>query len=165
MDIELSGITGLDATRQIAESVPGVSVLILTASEREDYLSQALKAGASGYVLKRANTEELVGAIRSVHSGEMFIYPRMTTKLVNDYVKRLQNSKGHDPYERLSLREREVLPLLAEGHKNHEIGILLCVSPYTVQTYRQRIMKKLDLHNGTELLRYALRRGLIKLDP
>ena len=164
MDIDLSGIDGLDATRQISESVPAVSVLILTASEREDDLSQALKAGASGYMLKRANIEELVGAIRSVHSGETFIYPRMTTKLVADYVRRLNNGNGQqDLYRMLSLREREVLPLLAEGHTNHEIGDLLFVSPYTVQTYRQRIMKKLNLHSGTELLRYALRKGIIKL--
>ncbi|MCH7786485.1 MAG: response regulator transcription factor [Chloroflexi bacterium] len=164
MDIDLSGIDGLDATRQISESVPAVSVLILTASEREDDLSQALKAGASGYMLKRANIEELVGAIRSVHSGETFIYPRMTTKLVADYVRRLHNGNGQeDLYSMLSLREREVLPLLAEGHTNHEIGDLLFVSPYTVQTYRQRIMKKLNLHSGTELLRYALRKGIIKL--
>lgn len=164
MDIDLSGIDGLDATRQISESVPAVSVLILTASEREDDLSQALKAGASGYMLKRANIEELVGAIRSVHSGETFIYPRMTTKLVADYVRRLNNGNGQqDLYSMLSLREREVLPLLAEGHTNHEIGDLLFVSPYTVQTYRQRIMKKLNLHSGTELLRYALRKGIIKL--
>ena len=164
MDIDLSGIDGLDATRQISESVPAVSVLILTASEREDDLSQALKAGASGYMLKRANIEELVGAIRSVHSGETFIYPRMTTKLVADYVRRLNNGNGQeDLYNMLSLREREVLPLLAEGHTNHEIGDLLFVSPYTVQTYRQRIMKKLNLHSGTELLRYALRKGIIKL--
>ena len=164
MDIDLSGIDGLDATRQISESVPAVSVLILTASEREDDLSQALKAGASGYMLKRANIEELVGAIRSVHSGETFIYPRMTTKLVADYVRRLNNGNGQeDLYNMLSLREREVLPLLAEGHTNHEIGDLLFVSPYTVQTYRQRIMKKLNLHSGTDLLRYALRKGIIKL--
>lgn len=164
MDIDLSGIDGLDATRQITESVPAVSVLILTASEREDHLSQALKAGASGYMLKRASIDELVGAIRSVHSGEMFIYPRMTAKLVADYVRRLHNGNGQeDSYSLLSLREREVLPLLAEGHTNHEIGDLLFVSPYTVQTYRQRIMKKLNLHSGTELLRYALRKGIIKL--
>lgn len=164
MDIDLSGINGLDATRQITESVPGVSVLILTASEREDHLSQALKAGASGYMLKRASIEELVEAIRSVHSGKTSIYPRMATKLVTDYVRRLQNGNAQeDSYGMLSLREREVLPLLAEGHTNHEIGDLLFVSHYTVQTYRQRIMKKLDLHSGTELLRYALRKGIIKL--
>ena len=164
MDIDLSGIDGLDATRQISESVPSVSVLILTASEREDDLSQALKAGASGYMLKRANIEELVGAIRSVHSGETFIYPRMTTKLGADDVRRLNNGTGQpDLYRLRRLREREVLPLLAEGHTNHEIGDLLFVSPYTVQTYRQRIMKKLNLHSGTELLRYALRKGIIKL--
>ncbi len=164
MEIDLPGVNGLDATRQITESAPTVSVLILTASEREDHLSQALKAGASGYMLKRANIDELVGAIRSVHSGETYIYPRMATKLVADYIKRLHNgNRQGDSYDMLSLREWEVLPLLAEGHTNHEIGDLLFVSPYTVQTYRQRIMKKLNLHSGTDLLRYALHKGIIKL--
>ncbi|MCH7746044.1 MAG: response regulator transcription factor [Chloroflexi bacterium] len=150
------------ALRHVA--VPLLAVLILTASEQEDHLSQALKAGASGYMLKRANIDELVGAIRSVHSGETYIYPRMATKLVADYVKRLHNGNGYDDsYGTLSLREREVLPLLAEGHTNNEIGDLLFVSPFTVQTYRQRIMKKLNLHSGTDLLRYALRKGIIKL--
>ena len=164
MDIEMPGLSGLDATREIAQAVPKVSVLILTIYDREDFLFQALQAGAMGFVLKTANVEELVGAIRTVNAGEIFIHPRMATKLVGEYLRRVRSSSGEDSYDRLSVREREVLPLLAESHTNQEIAGMLHLSPYTVPTYRQRIMRKLDLHNRTELLKYALRRRLINLE-
>ena len=106
-----------------------------------------------------------MAAIRTVHSGDVFIYPRMATMLVGDYVKRMQTDSGKDPYDRLSTREREVLPMLADGRTNHEIAETLHVSPDTVQTYRQRVMRKLDLHSKTELLKYALRKRLISLEP
>ena len=165
MDINMPGLSGLDATRMITEAVPGVSLLILTIYDREDYLFQALQAGALGYLLKSASVEELTGAIRTVHSGEVSIYPRMATKLVGDYLKRMRSGWDEDAYGRLSMREREVLPLLAESHTNQEIAAMFHLSPYTVQTYRQRIMKKLDLHSRTELLKYALRRNIVSLDP
>ena len=163
MDIAMPGLSGLDATKRITESLPKVSVLILTIHDREDFLFQAIQAGALGYVLKTITVEELVAAIRTVHSGDVFIYPRMATMLVGDYLRRTHSGDGKDSYERLSTRE--VLPLLADGHTNHEIGDSLHVSPHTVQTYRQRIMRKLDLHSKTELLKYALRKRLIGLDP
>ena len=165
MDIDMPGLSGIEATRRIAESVPSVSVLVLTAHDREDFLFQALQAGALGYVLKTIQVEDLMSAIRTVHSGEVFIYPRMATMLVDDYVKRMRADGDNDPYGKLSTREREVLPMLADGATNHEIADHLHLSPNTVQTCRQRIMRKLDLHSKTELLKYALRKRLISLEP
>ena len=165
MDIGMPKLSGLDAARRIHETIPSVYVLILTVHDREDYLYEALEAGAQGYILKTADVDELVGAIRTVRRGEVFIYPQMATLLVGQYLRRGRSGRSDDPYERLSTREREVLPLLAESHTDQEIGDQLHLSPYTIQTYRQRIMRKLDLHSRTDLLKYALRRKLITLDP
>jgi two-component system response regulator NreC len=164
MDVMMPGLSGLDATRRIKESNPDVSVLMLTVHDREEYLSDSLRAGAQGYLLKEASVEELIGAIRTVHSGEVFIQPRMTTKLVGEYLNHSGNSRDGDSYRKLSAREREVLPLLAESHTNQEVADHLHLSPYTVQTYRQRIMRKLDLHSRTDLMKYALRKKLITID-
>ena len=165
MDVDMPGLSGLDATKRILESLPRVAVLILTIHDREEFLFQALQTGALGYVLKSVDVDELMAAIRTVHAGDVFIYPRMATMLVGDYLKRMRTGAGDDPYERLSTREREVLPMVANGLTNHEIADTLHVSPNTVQTYRQRIMRKLDLHSKIELLKYALRKRLISLEP
>lgn len=164
MDIEMPNLSGIEATKQIAESNPEIAVLMLTAFDREDLLFQSLQAGAAGYALKVTKAEDLLAAVRTVNSGEVCISPTMATKLVGDYLKRSKSPDEPDTYGKLSSREREVLPLLAEGHTHHAIAERLHVSPYTVQTYRQRIMRKLDLHSGTELLRYALKKGLVSLD-
>ena len=155
----------IDATRRINELFPNIPVLILTIYDREDLLHQALQSGARGYTLKTADVDVLMAAIRTVHSGEVFICPRMATMLVGKYLKSMRPGQSEDTYEKLSTREREVLPLLAESHTNHEIADSLHLSPYTVQTYRQRIMRKLDLHSRSDLLKYALRRRIISLDP
>ena len=164
MDIEMPNLSGIEATKKISESNPEIAVLIFTAYDREDLLFQALQAGAAGYALKMTNAEDLLAAVRTVNSGDVCISPAMATKLVGDYLKRSRDPDDADTYRKLSSREREVLPLLAEGHTHHTIAELLHVSPYTVQTYRQRIMRKLDLHSGTELLRYALKKGLVSLE-
>jgi two-component system response regulator NreC len=164
MDIELPGISGVEATKKISESNPNTAVLILTSHEREDLLFQSLRAGAAGYTLKSTDSEDLLAAIRTVNAGEVCISPSMASKLVGDYLDRSGNPEGIDTYSSLSNREREVLPLLAEGHSHQTIATKLQVSPFTVQTYRQRIMRKLDIHSGTDLLRYALRKGLVSLE-
>lgn len=164
MDIDMSGVQAFDTIHRITESNSDLAVLILTIHDQEEFLFQALQAGALGYLLKDSSVEELLAAIRTINSGDAFICPIMTTKLVGDYVKRTDSSYSEDAYNRLSMREREVLPLLAEGRTNEDIASMLSVSPYTIQTYRQRVMKKLDLHNRTDLLKYALRRGLITLE-
>ena len=117
MDVDMPG-SGLDATRRITESVPAVSVLILTVHDREDFLFQALQTDALGYILKTATISELTDAIRTVHAKDVFIYPRMATKLVGNYLKRVGTNGRQDGYDKLSTREREVLPLLAESHTN-----------------------------------------------
>ena len=164
MDIELPGMSGVEATKKISENNPDTAVLILTSHEREDLLFQSLRAGAAGYTLKSTDSDDLLAAIRTVNAGEVCISPTMATKLVGDYLERSSGSEGSDTYSRLSKREREVLPLLAEGHSHQTIADRLKVSPFTVQTYRQRIMRKLDIHSGTDLLRYALRKGLVSLE-
>ena len=164
MDIELPGISGVEATKKISESNPNTAVLILTSHEREDLLFQSLRAGAAGYTLKSTDSEDLLAAIRTVNAGEVCISPSMATKLVGDYLDRSGNPEGTDTYSSLSNREREGLPLLAEGHSHQTIATKLQVSPFTVQTCRQRIMRKLDIHSGTDLLRYALRKGLVSLE-
>ena len=164
MDIDMPELTGLEATKQINESLPDVGVLMLTAYDREDFLFEALQAGASGYVLKAGSVDDLLNSIRTIRDGGVFLYPHMVTRLVNDYVKHFRVGEEIDTYEKLSAREREVLPFLAEGETNQHIAELLHLSPFTVQTYRQRIMKKLDLHGRTELLKYAIRRKLVKMD-
>ena len=164
MDIDMPDLTGLEAMKQISQSLPDIGVLILTAYDREDFLFEALQAGASGYVLKAGSVDDLLHSIRIIRDGEIFLYPHMVTRLVNDYVKHFRAGEETDTYVKLSAREREVLPLLADGQTNNHIAELLHLSPFTVQTYRQRIMKKLDLHGRTELLKYALRRKLVKMD-
>ncbi|MBI4310543.1 MAG: response regulator transcription factor [Chloroflexi bacterium] len=164
MDVGMPDLSGIDATRLIVDAVPDSRVLILTVYDQEDILFRAIQAGAAGYVLKGATVDELLGAIRTVYAGEVFLYPRMTARLVRDYIVRVHGGEAPDEYEKLSPREREVLPLLADGRTNQEIAEQLHVSPYTVQTYCQRIMEKLNLHSRTELLKYALRKGLLRLD-
>ena len=126
-------------TRRITESLPAVSVLILTVHDHEDFLFQALQTGALGYILKTATINGLTDAIRTMHAKDVFIYPRMATKLVGNYLKRVGTNGRQGGYDRLSTREREILPLVAESHTNQEIADVLHLSPYTVQTYRQRI--------------------------
>ena len=164
LDVDMPDISGIEAARQISSAAPGVSVILFTVMEDEAHLFEALQAGISGYIVKGSSMDELLGAIRTVHNGDMFIHPSMATKLVGDYLKRLKTSETKDSFERLSEREREVLPELAKGFSNTDIADVLHVSPYTVQTYRQRIMKKLNLHSRTDLLKYALRKGIITLD-
>ena len=163
MDLDMPGLSGLEATKQITDVAPDISILILTVHDLEDYLVQALQANAKGYLLKGGNVDELVKAVQTVYAGDVFIYPRMATKLVSGYMRRLQPYNEDDGYGKLSNREREVLPMLAENYTNQEVGNKLGLSQYTIQTYRQRIMKKLGLHNKHELLRYALTKDLITL--
>ena len=165
MDIEMPGLSGLDATRRIKDTNPHVSALILTMWDREDYLFEALQTGALGYQLKSASAEELVGAIRTVNEGQVFIHPKMTKMLVEGFLKSKNSETTKDGYDSLSPREREVLPLLAENYTNQQIADRMHLSQYTIQTYRQRTMKKLDVHSRAELVRYAIERNIISIGP
>lgn len=161
MDIAMPGTSGLEATRQIKSRFPEMCVLVLTMHRSDEYFFEMLKAGASGYILKGADTSELIGAVRTVARGEVFLYPAMAKELLQDYLSRLQesNSSGQPP---LTLREKEILRLLAEGHSNKEIAEKLVVSPSTIHSHRTNLMKKLNLSSRYELIQYARQRGLIR---
>ncbi|MBI3750571.1 MAG: response regulator transcription factor [Chloroflexi bacterium] len=162
MDISMPGGTGLEATREIRAAVPSVRVVILTMHDREDYLHEALRVGASGYVLKGADVQELLQAVRAASRGEVYLYPDATKVLIDDYIRSLQGGE-RDPYDRLSEREREVLRLIAQGRTSAEIAASLVLSPHTVQSHRDHLMTKLGLHSTGALIRYAIAKGLVEL--
>ncbi len=162
MDIAMPGMSGLEATRRISQLETGARVLILTVHAEEQYLLPVVQAGGSGYVLKSQADTDLLEAIRAVHRGEVFLDPPAQKMLLEDYLDRVKAGKEIDSYQTLSEREREVLKLTAEGYTAQEIADRLVLSPKTVDTYRQRVMDKLNLHHRAELVKYALRKGLLQ---
>jgi two-component system, NarL family, response regulator NreC len=163
MDIAMPFLNGLEATRQIRREDPGARVLVLTMYENDEYVAQMLEAGAAGYVLKKVAGSELVYAIRSVFGGEAFLYPSITKRLVEDYLRRVESGQERATFNGLTDREREVLQLIAEGHTNKEIADLLNLSVRTVQNHRAHIMEKLGMHDRGELIKYAIQKGIIEL--
>lgn len=163
MDISMPGMTGIEATAQIRQRLPEVNVIALTMHEDDHYVFQLLRAGAAGYVLKRAAATDLVDAVRAASRGEAFLYPSVARTVVQDYLKRLESGEASPAqFDGLTPREREVLSLIAEGNTNQEIASRLYISIKTVQTHRAHIFEKLGLHDRTELVRYAIRKGLIE---
>ena len=164
MDIGMPLLNGLEATRQIKHNFPQVSVLVLTMHDNEEYVSQILAAGASGYVLKRAASSELVTAIRAVAAGQSFLSPAVTKLLIEGYMGRQPAAPVMvDSFETLTAREREVLQLVAEGHTNAQIAKLLNISLKTVKAHRSNLMQKLGLHDRGELIKVAIHRGIIEI--
>jgi two-component system response regulator NreC len=161
MDISMPDMTGIEATTKIRTELPQTQVMGLTMHEDESYVFELLKAGAAGYVLKRAAAEDLVTAVRAAHQGEAFLYPTVAKLVVQDYLQRA-TAQDQAALDGLTGREREVLTLIAEGLTNQEIAGRLYISIKTVQTHRAHIMEKLNLHDRTELVRYAIRKGLIE---
>jgi DNA-binding NarL/FixJ family response regulator len=159
LDISMPRLTGLQATRRILEQRPDTRVLILSMHDNEEFLFEALQAGAVGYVLKSSAESDLVRACRAALSGESFLYPRAVGALVRDYVARVRELDGEDV---LSPRETEVVKLIAEGHTSREIGEILSISAKTVERHRHNVLEKLDLRDRVALTRYAVRRGLIE---
>lgn len=162
MDITMPEMNGIEATRQIKRALDSTRVLILTMHENEEYLFQVLRAGASGYILKEAAGTELISAIRVVFSGRFYMSPSAQSMMVGDYLQRVRSGEERDSYSALTEREREILKLVAEGHTNNQIAELLFISPKTVDTHRTHIMDKLNLHSRAELVKYAMRRGLLE---
>ena len=162
MDIGLPDKTGIEATREIKKKFPDVKIVALTIHEDEEYFFQMLDAGASGYVPKRAAPEELITAIRVAAAGEVYLYPSMAKLLVRDYLNAERPAEEKLNLGGLTDREREVLTHLAEGASNDEIAAALVISPKTVERHRENIMRKLNLHSRSELVRYAIRKGIIK---
>jgi DNA-binding NarL/FixJ family response regulator len=166
MDIVMPRMNGLEATRLITERYPDVRILILSMYDDHEYVVQIIQAGASGYVLKKVVTEDLVRAIHEVHAGESFLYPPIAATLIGDYRRVTRGENGGAPGvgEALTAREREVLRLIADGSSNQQIAEQLGLSRKTVDSHRANAMRKLDLHDVTEVVKYALRTGLISLD-
>ena len=160
MDIAMPGMDGLEATRQIKANWPQVQVLVLTMHRSDEYFFEMLKAGASGYILKGAETSDLIQAVRVVGRGEVFLYPTMAQKLVKDYLafSRWEEGSGSS----LSPRERDILRLLGEGCSTKEIADKLVISPSTVHSHQSNLMTKLGLSNRYELIKYARQRGLVQ---
>ncbi len=159
LDLAMPGMGGLDATKLIKAQRPSVQVLILTMQEGEEYFFKAVTAGASGYILKGASAADLLSGIRAVHGGGVALGPMVAKQLVSEFLER--NGESAPSYGGLSPREREVLTLVAEGKTNQEIAADLFLSVNTVQTHRAHIMEKLNLHNRTDLIKYAIQKGLI----
>lgn len=164
MDIQMPDLNGIEATKLIRENSPETRVLALTMHEDDHYFFEMLQAGASGYVLKRAAPDELVQAIRTVCRGEVFLYPTMAKRLVSDYLKRSDEEEKTKAYSDLTDREQEVLTLIAEGLSNAEIANQLYISVKTVDRHRENIMRKLNMHSRIDLVKYAIRTGLIDLE-
>ncbi len=160
VDVAMPGLNGLEATRAMRHTSPETAIVVLSMHEGEEYLREALRAGAAGYVLKRAAAKELVGAISAVRRGDKYLDPALTDTLISDYVRQVE--RGDDTPDSLTERELEVLKLVAEGLTNRQIALQLNISIKTVQTHRANLMDKLNLHDRTELVRYAIRRGLIQ---
>ena len=162
MDIGLPDMSGIDVTREIKKRSPKIAIIALTIHEDEEYFFKMLDAGASGYVPKRAAPEELLTAIRETAAGEVYLFPSMAKLLVKDYLSLDRSSEQSDSLSSITDREQEVLTWLAEGASNDQIAIELSISPKTVARHRENIMRKLNLHSRTELVRYAIRKGIIK---
>jgi DNA-binding NarL/FixJ family response regulator len=160
LDISMPRLTGLQAAREITRRRPDVRILMLSMHDNEEYLFEALSVGASGYVLKSAVDQDLVGACRAALRGEPFLYPGAVSSLIRSQLERRVQEPEHDP---LSPREQEVVKLIAEGLSGREIAELLTISPRTVERHRANVLEKLGLQDRVDVTRYAIRRGLI--DP
>ena len=162
MDIGLPDMSGIEATREIKRVNPDTAVVALTIHEDEEYFFKMLEAGASGYVPKKAAPEELLTAIRTTYAGEVYLYPSLAKLLVRDYLGQQDTSKAGEDANSLTDRENEVLALLADGESNTEIAERLNISPKTVARHRENIMSKLNMHSRTDLVKYAIRKGIIE---
>jgi two-component system, NarL family, response regulator NreC len=162
MDIGLPDMSGIDAARRIKSTRPETAIVALTIHEDEDYFFKMLEAGASGYVPKRAAPEELLTAIRAAAKGEVYLYPSLAKLLVRGYLAQDPQTRMGASLDGLTSREQEVLAYLADGVNNDEIADVLSISPKTVARHRENIMAKLNLHSRAELVKYAIRKGIIE---
>ena len=161
LDVGMPRLNGTDAAQTIAQKVPAARIVIVSMHSDEAYVLKALKAGAKGYLLKASPEADVLAAVRAVAAGNAYFSPSITKLLVEDYVTELRRRGVDDSYDLLSIREKEILQVLASGKNNREIADLLHISLYTVETHRNNIFQKLHLHNLAELILYAVRKGLI----
>ena len=162
MDLSLPGMNGIEATAQIKRRMPNIRVLVLTVHKTNEYVTQALRVGADGYVLKDASYDEFVIAIQTVIIGKKYICPDVSMHMINDFLRRGDTPTAETPYHKLTATERNILKLVAEGHTNHMIGEFLNISARTVAKYRTSLKHKLGLRNTAELVLTALEMGLIE---
>jgi two-component system, NarL family, response regulator NreC len=163
LDLMIPGLSGLEVTRQLAKRSPKTRVVILSMHSDKSYVLEALRNGAAGYVLKDSSADELIKAVQEAAANRRYLSPPLSDSAVDAYAQQ-GSATGTDSYDSLSSREREVFQLAAEGHTNKEIGKMLFISPRTVEIHRANMMAKLGLRNQTDLIRYALKRGIISRD-
>jgi len=163
MDISMPEVNGIEATRKILETNPGVGIIILSMLGTADHVFHALQAGAHGYLLKESAGREVMQAVQAVYGGEMYFSKPIAQTVINDYIQARAETQS-DPLESLSIRENEILCMVVEGKSSAEIGKRLNLSPKTIDSYRSRMMQKLGVSDYPELVRYAIKHGLISLD-
>ncbi len=162
MDISMPGMNGLDATQRLREQAPDIKVLVLSVHSNRDYIFRIIQAGAHGFISKEASPDDLLKAIDSVHSGKTFFSPEIAQAALQQLV---QNGGKKEPFAQLTSREREVLVLIAEGKSNKEIATKLGIGVRTIETHRERIMRRLDIHSVAGLTKFAIANGLVPLEP
>ena len=163
MDINMPGLGGLEATPAIHRENPRAKILVLTQYDDREYVARFLKSGASGYILKKAAGSELASAVRAVHRGGLVLDPSLARSMLSPSAEHPSPGSGDERYGSLTEREKQVLKLVAEGNSNKEVAQVLGISVKTAMSHRERVMQKLDIHNRTELVKFALRQGVIKL--
>jgi DNA-binding NarL/FixJ family response regulator len=160
LDMMMPGLSGLEVARAVKRATPATKVIILSMHDAESYVVDALNAGIAGYVLKKSSSQELIFAIRQALAGNLFLSPSLNERAIHAYMQRAQDSRTDDPYETLTQREREIFQFAAEGLSNPQIAERLSLSPRTAEMHRGNLMKKLGLKSQTELIKYAVRKGL-----
>ena len=161
VDLMMPGLNGLDLIKQVLKRLPRLRIVVLSMQSADSYVVEALQSGAAGYVLKETGPSEIIHAIKAVVAGDRYLSPKLAHRVLDSSTGR---KKLADPYDSLTPREREILHLIIEGHTNAQIAARLVLSPRTVELHRSRIMKKLGLHNQTDIFRYALERGILSTD-
>jgi DNA-binding NarL/FixJ family response regulator len=164
LDLMMPGLNGLEVARQLARRAPQTGIVMLSMHANEAYVVEAFRVGAKGYVLKESGAEELIRAVREVAAGRRYLSPPLSEQALGTYASRAAATQV-DPYNTLTLREREVLQFTAEGHSGSEIARRLHISPRTVESHRANLMRKLGAHNQRELVRYAVERGIPSKEP
>jgi DNA-binding NarL/FixJ family response regulator len=164
MDIGMPEMNGIEATRQVGQHCPNTRVIILSMHASSGHIGRALQAGAQGYVLKSSVGAEVIDAVKTVLSGNRYLSQKVSNQIVDDYLGKLGSDTASSPLKQLTAREREILQLVVEGKSSAQIAELLSISPNTVDTYRSRLMNKLDLHDLPSLVKFAIQHGLIALD-
>ena len=161
MDLSMPKMNGVEAIREIKRRAPETKILALTVHKAEEFILEVLQSGADGYIPKDASANELMMAIKSILMGKRYLSPSVSNVVIEGYLESRRTSESITPWDKLTKREREILKLVAEGHKNKDISDYLCISVKTVEKHRANLMKKLDLHSAAALTAYAMERGLV----